>query len=480
MTKGGARVASDKFVVSKAMGFEYFYEVLKYLNDNDDRFFEIDEILNNLNKKFAYWDPSRNETCRGTLKELWRVDFVDQYDKKNHQKNNINEQTWNGKSILYKISEIGKNVINNGKEFFFINIAKNLLKAKEKGIFPQLDKFFFIFKKHGKFPVNSDDHVILSKRYNQEIELHGGKSIKFGLLETTGIIFRKGDYFYLNKDWISKLKNFNTGQISFINNKIKLTTNKDFFKSLKINEEIEIKYVVDKHYKITINLFGSFDKIFDINVTNNDEKQISLKLISKIDSRDFTKSMTSSCLGYIKLKNNNQIINVKLPSIRITTDDNEWEKKVCDQFENINFETILLSNSDRPDAIIDLSGSIDRNDLLEGYIRSNNEKMMMETTIKKYSFSKLQSDIKKFNRHSEKVLKIKSIGQIIVADYFARNIEQKFNEIKNNYDHLITLIDMSTLKYLSKFKDKNNFKNRTIELLKSKKLITKQQIKSKF
>ena len=86
MLKGGARTASDKFVVSKAMGFEYFYEVLKFLKDNDNKFFEINEILNSLNKKFAYWDPSRNETCRGTLKELWRVNFIDQYNKKIIQK----------------------------------------------------------------------------------------------------------------------------------------------------------------------------------------------------------------------------------------------------------------------------------------------------------------------------------------------------------------------------------------------------------
>ena len=121
MPKGGARIASDKFVVSKAMGFEYFYEVLKYLNDNSDRFFEIDEIMNDLNKKFAYWDPSRNETCRGTLKELWRVNFVNQHNKSTNKKNDINEQSWNGKSILYKISDLGKKVISEGKEFFFIN-----------------------------------------------------------------------------------------------------------------------------------------------------------------------------------------------------------------------------------------------------------------------------------------------------------------------------------------------------------------------
>jgi len=480
MPKGGARIASDKFVVSKAMGFEYFYEVLKYLNDYDNKFFEIDEILNNLNKKFAYWDPARNETCRGTLKELWRLDFINQYDKKNGQKNIINEETWNGKSIIYGISENGKKVIKDGKEFFFINIAKNLLRAKEEGIFPQLDKFFYIFKEHGKFPVSDTEHVILSRKHNQYIEKHGGKSIKFGLLETTGIIFRVKNYFYLNTDWILKLKNLKISEINSTNDKIKLTTNKNIFKSLKINEKIEVKYNVDEKHKININLFGSFDKIFDIAIDENDKKQISLVLISKIDSRNFTKSMTLSCLGYIELENNNQIKRAKLPNIRITTDDNEWEKYVCDQFENINFKTIPLSNSDRPDAIIDLSGTINVNNLLDGYIRSNNEKLMMETTINEYSFNKLQKDINKFKDHSEKVLKIKSIGQIIVADWFVENIEKKFNEIKDNYNHTITLIDMNTLKFLNKFKNENNFRKKTIELFKSKKLISKEIINSKF
>lgn len=480
MPKGGARTASDKFVVSKAMGFEYFYEVLKFLKDNDNKFFEINEILNSLNKKFAYWDPSRNETCRGTLKELWRVNFIDQYNKKDNTKNTINEKSWNGKHILYKISENGKIVINDGREFFFINIAKNLLKANKKGIFPQLEKIFFILNKCGKFPVNSEEHVTLSKKYHQEIELHGGKSIKFGLLETTGIIYRKQNYFYLNKDWISKLENFNPYQINFKDDKIKLQTNKTYHKSLKIDEELEIKYSVDKKYKLNINFFGSFDKIFNCDIVHNNQKEILLKLTSKIDSREFTNSMISSCLGYIELKENNQIINTKLPNIRITTDDNEWEQFVCNQFERINFKTIPLSNSDRPDAIIDLSGSINYNDLLEGYIRSNNEKLMMETTINEYTFNKLQKDINKFIRHSRKVLKINAIGQIIVADWFANNMKQRFNDIKDNYNHIISLIDMRALKYLEKFKNENNFRSKAIKLFKSNGLISKDLIDKSF
>jgi hypothetical protein len=169
-----------------------------------------------------------------------------------------------------------------------------------------------------------------------------------------------------------------------------------------------------------------------------------------------------------------------LPNIRILNDDHEWELKICDLFKKVNFETIHLSGkSDRPDAIIDLSGSINRNDLLK-YIRSNKVKLMMETTLNKYTFSKLQNDIKKFQRHSEKVLKINSLGQIIVADYFQNNIEEKFNRIKSDYNHIITLIDKASIKYLEKFRNEIDFKNKAIKLFKSRKLVTKKLIDSKF
>ena len=72
MPKGGARVPSDKYAVSKAMGLEYFFETLNLLSQYPEKFFQITEVLNELNKKFAYWDDARTETCRGTLKELWR------------------------------------------------------------------------------------------------------------------------------------------------------------------------------------------------------------------------------------------------------------------------------------------------------------------------------------------------------------------------------------------------------------------------
>ena len=98
---------------------------------------------------------------------------------------------------------------------------------------------------------------------------------------------------------------------------------------------------------------------------------------------------------------------------------------------------------------------------------------MMETTINEYTFNKLQKDINKFIRHSRKVLKINAIGQIIVADWFANNMKQRFNDIKDNYNHIISLIDMRTLKYLEKFKNENNFRSKAIKLFKSNGLISK-------
>lgn len=87
MPKGGARVPSDSFAVSKAMGLEYYFETLNVINNNPTNFFQINEVLNLLNKKFAYWDDDKTETCRGTLKELWRFDFIEKFDREKKKLN---------------------------------------------------------------------------------------------------------------------------------------------------------------------------------------------------------------------------------------------------------------------------------------------------------------------------------------------------------------------------------------------------------
>lgn len=187
MPKGGARVPSDKYAVSKAMGLEYFFETLNLLHQETEKLFQITEVLNELNKKFAYWDDSKTETCRGTLKELWRFGFIEKLDNQN-RKIQLNEKSWKtGSGFRYRISEIGKRVINEGSGKFTINVARALFEALEKGIFPQLKKILDITKTKGYFPVSSTEHVAISKELNLYVEEHAGKSIKFGLLESTGI-----------------------------------------------------------------------------------------------------------------------------------------------------------------------------------------------------------------------------------------------------------------------------------------------------
>jgi hypothetical protein len=44
MPKGGARVPSDSFAVSKAMGLEYYFETLNILYNNPTNFFQINEF----------------------------------------------------------------------------------------------------------------------------------------------------------------------------------------------------------------------------------------------------------------------------------------------------------------------------------------------------------------------------------------------------------------------------------------------------
>ena len=135
--------------------------------------------------------------------------FIDKSDNQN-EKIQLNEKNWKtGLGFKYRISENGKRVISEGSGKFIINIAKALFDSLDKGFFPQLKKILDIIKIKGNFPVNSKDHVDVSKELNLYVEEHAGKSIKFGLLESTGIFYRKNNYFYLNELWINELKTNN-------------------------------------------------------------------------------------------------------------------------------------------------------------------------------------------------------------------------------------------------------------------------------
>jgi WD40 repeat protein len=140
----------------------------------------------------------------------------------------------------------------------------------------------------GKFPVNSEEHVKISKDLDLYVEEHAGKSIKFGLLESTGIFYRKLDYFYLNEEWINNLKIYH----------FKFDNHKNFFKLLSLSnvkksffkdEILEINYkILDTKIKlnnnIKINLFNNFNLIFKIE--NIEIIDGSIKAVFQKDSKN--------------------------------------------------------------------------------------------------------------------------------------------------------------------------------------------------
>ena len=121
-------------------------------------------------------------------------------------------------------------------------------------------------------------------------------------------------------------------------------------------------------------------------------------------------------------------------------------------------------------------------------MQSDREKLLMETTLGKYSNSKLKDDtidtkrdgLTKFQKHTTKVVKINAIGQIIAADYFEDNIEDGFKEISSKSKHIVTLIDRKNLEYLiSKFEEDGS-QSKVIEVLKSNQIVDKNLIDTIF
>ena len=138
-------------------------------------------------------------------------------------------------------------------------------------------------------------------------------------------------------------------------------------------------------------------------------------------------------MGTLTLKTKSNEKKIFLPTISIKTDDNIWELLLCSLFEKLNLQVFPFSESDRPDAVIDISYLSDKPEHLVEYMESDKEKLLMETTLGKYSNSKLKDDtidtkrdgLTKFQKHTTKVVKINAIGQIIAANYFENNISNK-------------------------------------------------------
>lgn len=513
MTKGGARVPSDVFAVGKGMGLERHYEVLCLINSKTH--INTKEAILDLNKRFAWWDDPNaqgpTETCRSYLKEMWRLGLLERVSLKKSCIIPIVLDTWNGgeQPPTYRVSKLGKFILSQNKNLFPYYIAWCIIHAWKNKIYPQVDKLFKLFGFEEYIPVNDDAHVELTKKHKIYVEKHAGKAIKFGWLEPTGIIFRiSKDKFSLNKKFVLFLSNtnyidlFNNMKVSIIRKDIqlKLTDTSlgltSFKQGSKYDFNLELENLSSKDISLTFtpelfSLFSNNSKIIfpeKIKLSSNEKRIIRFSLIS--NAIDFSDSLMSSCIGLLDIDYNGKRERLFLPEIYLMHEDHIWELKVCDLVTKLDLQVFhLTGKSDRPDAVIDLSGLTSRPvDLLE-YLRDRRkEKMFMETTLGEYSGTKLVADtikenergLTKYETHTQYVLKIYSVGQLIASNTFSPNITEKFSGVKDKTDHIITLIDKENLLLLiEKYKESGN-KTKVIDLLKSGKIISNRLIKEIF
>ena len=264
MPKGGARVASDKFAVGKGMDLDRHFEVLCLVNKKKN--ITIEDALIDLNKRFAWFDDSRNETCRSYFKELWRFGFLEKINCVTDVLVNIDERTWSyGPRSYYRLSKLGKWIIGKDRKLFPFYASWAILESVKKGIYPQCKKLIKLCELEKYIPVNSEEHVELTTKHNIYVEMHAGKAIKFGWLESTGIIYRISiDKFELNSDYINEIEN-------------ELII--DLFENVKDKIDNKIMSVSLKTKDLGIKSFNNKSiENFDIKFKNNSENKINVSL----------------------------------------------------------------------------------------------------------------------------------------------------------------------------------------------------------
>ena len=513
MTKGGSRTPSDQMSVGKGMGLSQHYEALCKIRDMKTT--GITSLMVELNKKFAWWDDPQNnapkETCRSYLKELWRLGLIDRLDDKTNEIIDLEQKIWrSSKGLKFCLSELGKFVLTQEKKQFPYYVAWCILKAVKDGHYPQCSKLFKLYDIEKKIPINDEDTSKRTKNHSIYVEQHAGKAIKYGWLEPCGLIYRSSmRYFTVNekfKKFLEKTKEINK---IFSGIKTQITDStldvipqnaflgfSDFNKGQQYNFSFEFtnKTAKDLPIKIDEKLSSVFENTSEIEMDSNksfilapnSKKQVKISLTSNSYGR--SDSFSIIFCGFLEVSfNKHEKQQIYFPSINIGNDDRIWEINLCKKFNKMGLMAFHLGGkSDRPDAVIDLSGLDSYPDDLLAYLRDGEkEKILMETTMGVYSGQKRIDDTQKresdkttkFYRHTKKVLRINAIGQIIVSSKFGSDI----NIHEDKRSHIISLIDSDTLNFLiEKYSESGNRRDKVIEILKTNKIITKAIINSIF
>ena len=497
--KGGARKPSSEFAVAKGMSVQDHYNALEYASFNDK--ITNDEIKDDLNARFGrFGKESKTETARSWVKELVRYGMVKPVDKDCNEIE-VTAKSWSsGKMNLFQITDYGRACLAN-HQLFPYEMARSAILAMDNGIFPQChDMINSVFGNEGILPISNPEGI----DGQSGVIVDSYKAIS-KTLESTGLVFTTLQGYHLNHNFIDSLRNNEINELfSDVNTSIDdenisiqiveedtIITSFEREKHVSFRIKIKNKSKNEISLKLEDNLSTILENIScisydeDIKLKPKEEKVISFDLESTYPSLPRKKELPGTCdcpffIGTLVARTKDFERKMFLPTIEISLTDKVWEKKCCQLLEKLGLQVFSQSYSDRPDAVVDISGLADRpNDITE-YLQGDAKKLLMETTINEYTCSKLKQDVENFQPHTTLNVKIHAVGQIIVADYFSNTIQTALTEVQNANTHRITLIDKENLEYLISKHEQDSDYSKVVSVLNSNQLVDKKLIDSIF
>lgn len=462
MTKGGARKSSANKAIAKGMSIKIFFDVLEEIYKIND-WTSVNFLMEKMPEEFG---GERNETCRSYFKELWRYGLIERREK--GQIILCTPENWKkGGRPEYKISANGLKIMAIPREKRVFALAWLIIQMDNISDFEQLHLALNAFRKY-EVPLDMFKASKITGVVRDSI-----KAIMYGWLEPLGFLDRtEHGTFVLDQNYFDYVKSFNSVEKSAgkkypnileIKN-ILITTiinlppyapeiNEDIIIPIKIKSKNPEKVYLD----ISCLLHPLFHKRFKNNQINNKivilpNQEIEINIRIPFINKKVSESFDSTELGIIKLRCEEEMAFGSLPNIFLTSAAHLYEIELSNLFQKIGLSPIMFTKSDRPDMII----FPDRKESnFMDFLHNDEQKILVETTSADIlSLTKIREDLKNFNKHTTKVLKIKSNRTLIVGNKIANNIEKNVSLLLDQY-HPFTIITFENLKYIEDWIRKN-------------------------
>jgi len=431
--KGGARVASAKRPVGRAMGLPVFFRLLEELQHRD-RPMTVEQL-----HRALHFGGRRSETCRAFVQEAERLAMV--------------KASSTLRQKYYRLSD-------EGKKFLMIplglrsNALAWYLTHLEKEEFEQL---FLIIEtlKEKNLPTDYARAGQLSG-----VEKHAAKVILFGWLEPTGLVRRTstGREFTLNMDYYRKSTEAPNPQDLFPPyNPLRTEARPPYLvESPEMHHKASCEVVITNlspsivpvRLSITLNeIVRPYVTSFDfskrsVTVGSLESKSVPIIIqLGGILSESFAPVEAGSC----QIEHASGVVWQRLPLLHLVSKAEFYEITIKQLMERLALNVIRKGKSDRPDLIVSpVRIKQDTNEFLRG----EEFKIFVEiTSTDVLSSTKVQSDLDKFERHKEKV-EMMSGGrrQLILGPTIASDVEEKINAFAT--DHPFTVMSVKDLEYL--------------------------------